>query len=100
LAISQPPAGGSKTGRGGAPSGVGGMDDDADQMALRVGDDVSPAAYDLLAGVESARTAAFAGFRRLTVDDAGGRAGLAPILARRHDQRVIDRLPARLVDAQ
>jgi len=76
------------------------MDDDADQMALRVGDDVSPAAYDLLAGVESARTAAFAGFRRLTVDDAGGRAGLAPILARRHDQRVIDRLPARLVDAQ
>jgi hypothetical protein len=49
------------------------MDDDADQMALRVGDDVSPAAYDLLAGVESARTAAFAGFRRLTVDDAGGR---------------------------
>jgi hypothetical protein len=54
------------------------MDDDADQMALRVGDDVSPAAFDLLGGIESARTAAFAGFRRLTVDDAGGRLASRP----------------------
>src|ERR1700678_2796997 len=77
---------------------VGGMDDDADEMALRVGDDVPLATHDLLAGVESARTAAFTGFRGLAVDHAGCRAGLAAILlSRRHDQGVIDRLPTSLV---
>src|ERR1700678_216255 len=77
---------------------VGGMDYDADEMALRVGDDVPLATHDLLAGVESARTAAFTGFRGLAVDHAGCRAGLAAILfSRRHDQGVIDRLPTSLV---
>ena len=68
--------------------------DDADEMALCVGDDVPLAAHDLLTGVESARTAASAGFRGLAVDHADRRTGLASILlSRRHDQGVIDRLP-------
>jgi hypothetical protein len=59
---------------------IGGMDLQADKVSLRVGDDVALAAFDLLAGVEPSRTAALGGLHGLTVDDAGGRAGLAPSL--------------------
>src|ERR1039458_1466386 len=50
------------------------MADLADEVALRVGDDMPLAALDLLAGVEPARPAAFRGLHRLAVDDARGRA--------------------------
>lgn len=47
---------------------VGGMHEEADQIALRVGDDVALASLDLLARIVAARPAAFRGFHRLAVD--------------------------------
>lgn len=44
---------------------VGGVNDDADQQAQRVDDDVPLAALDLLAGVEATNSAAFGGLHRL-----------------------------------
>ena len=67
---------------------VGLVHEQADQIAFGVGDDVALAALDLLARVKPAWTAAFRSLHRLAVDDAGGRARLAPgLLARRHHQR-------------
>lgn len=61
-------------------------------MALRVGYDVALAALGLLSGVVAARAAALRGLHRLAVDHARRRAGLASgLLARRHDQRMVDR---------
>ena len=50
---------------------VGGVNLQADQMALRVGDDVALAALDLLACIKAAWTAAFRGLHRLAVDHTG-----------------------------
>jgi hypothetical protein len=70
---------------------IGFMHNEADEVSLRVGDDVTLAAFDFLAGVEAARAAAFRGLHRLAVDDAGVRARFSSrLLARRHDQDVID----------
>jgi len=73
---------------------VGGMNDGGDQKALRVGQDVALASVDLLAGVEAAVSAAFRGLHALAVDHPGRRRRLPPGgLARRHQQRVVDRRP-------
>ena len=70
---------------------IGFMHDETDEVSLGVGDDMPLAALDFLSGVEATRTTAFRRFYRLTVDDAGGRACFSPrLLARRHDQKVID----------
>ena len=49
---------------------VGGVNDDADQQAQRVDDDVPLAALDLLACVEATNAAAFGGLHALAVNDA------------------------------
>ena len=70
----------------------------ADEMSGSVGDDVSFAPVDLFPRVVAAWTAAFRGFHRLAVDDAGARAGLPPgFLARRHHQRMVDPRPAAVI---
>ena len=58
------------------------MDDRADQQSAGVGEDVSLAALDLLAGVEAARTTRLGGFDRLAIDHPGRRARLAPATSR------------------
>ena len=56
------------------------------------------AALHFLAGVEAARAAGLGGLDRLAVDHPGTRAGLAAgRLAHRHQQEVVDRLPASVV---
>lgn len=63
-----------------------------DEIALRIGDDMTLAAINLLTSVRAARTAAFRGFHRLAVDYSRRRARLASsFFADRHHQRVIDR---------
>ena len=71
-----------------------------DEMAVSVGDDMALAAFDLLAGVEASRAAAFRGLHRLAVDHARRSARLSACLfARRHDQRMIGRpVPFHLLD--
>ena len=49
---------------------IGGVNDGPDEQSLRVGEDMTLAALDLLAGVEASRTAAFRRFHALTIDDA------------------------------
>ena len=67
------------------------MDDRADQQSAGVGEDVSLAALDLLAGVEAARTTRLGGFDRLAIDHPGRRARLAPShLARLHQQVMVN----------
>lgn len=61
---------------------IGAVDDEPDQEAERVGQDVPLAALDLLAGVEAADAAAFGGLDALAVDYAGARAGLRPSSSR------------------
>ena len=69
-------------------------DDQADQQAEGVGDDVTLATLDLFARVVAANTAAFRGLDALTIDDAGRRAGLpASGLARGGDKMMVDRHP-------
>jgi len=73
---------------------IGGMDDGADQKAFGVGEDMALPARDLLARVKAPDSAAFRGLHRLAVDDAGAWGSLPPdLLARRHQQRVVDRGP-------
>ena len=87
-------ASGSQQGRRGAVAvlNVGFVHDEPDQVALSVGDDVALAAFDFLSGVIAAWAAAFGGFQRLAVDDAGRRARLsAGRLARRHHEGVVER---------
>ena len=50
---------------------AGGMDDEADQQAEGVGDDVTLAPVDLFARIVAANTAVFRGLDALAVDDAG-----------------------------
>lgn len=52
------------------------MNIEADQMAKRVGDDMTFAIIDFLAGVKAVRATRFGGFHRLTVDHVGGWRGL------------------------
>ncbi len=67
---------------------VGLMHNQPDQIALRVGDDVAFAAFDLLSCVIAPRAAALRGFHRLAVNHSGRRARLsASRLARRHNER-------------
>src|SRR4249920_989960 len=74
------------------------MDDRADQQSAGVGEDVSLAAVDLLAGVEAARTTRLAGLDRLAIDHPGRGARLAPgHLARLHQQVVVDQFPPSIV---
>lgn len=70
---------------------VGGVNDDTDQQAQRVEDDVPLAAQDFLAGIKATNAAAFRGFHALPVDDAGGRARLSAFpFVRRHDQFIVN----------
>src|SRR5487761_1834087 len=72
---------------------IGGMNIEPDKVAKRIGDDVTLATVDLLAGIESARPAGPGGFDRLAINHAGGRGGFAAgLFARHHDQRVVDPL--------
>src|SRR4051812_12593908 len=50
------------------------------QLALRVGDDMALAPFNLLASIEAAGPAAFGRLHRLAVDHAGRRAGFPPSL--------------------
>src|SRR5665213_43926 len=77
---------------------VGGMNQQSDKIALRVGDDMALAPLDLLARIEAARTATFCGFHGLAVDHARRGAGFAPTpFARRHDKRVVDLEPGAIL---
>ncbi len=58
-------------GRAVAVLDIGAMDDQCDQKAQGVGDDMALAALDLLAGVKATDSAAFGGLDRLAVDRAG-----------------------------
>src|SRR5487761_491782 len=74
---------------------AGDVHDQADQMPRGVRHDVACAALDLLPRVVATRPTALRRLHGLTVDNAGGRARLAVcLLARCHDQCMIDDLPA------
>jgi hypothetical protein len=63
-----------------------------------IGQNVSLAAFDHLFSGIATRPSGFRGLHRLAVDDARGRAGLAPgRLAHRHQQYVVDRFPGSVV---
>jgi hypothetical protein len=65
--------------------------DGAEQIALRIDEDVTLAALDFLAGVEASRAARLRSFHRLAVDRPSARRRLTPdLFAQRHDQKVID----------
>ena len=57
---------------------IGGVHDGRDQQALRVGEDMTLAALDLFAGVESPWTSAFRRFHALAIDDSCTGRGLTP----------------------
>ncbi len=63
----------------GAPS-----DDEADQQAERVDEDIALASHDLLAGVKTAYSTAFGGLNRLAVKSATLGDASRPSLPRRH----------------
>src|SRR6185312_5310112 len=70
------------------------MDDHSERQADCVGENMSLAAFDLLASVITTWAASLGGFDRLTVDHAGGGAGLTVGgLAYVHQQHMVDGLP-------
>ena len=72
---------------------VGGMDDGGDEKACRVGQEVTLASLDLLAGTIPAGATRLGRLHRLAVDDAGRGARLARHhLASEHHQGVVDAL--------
>lgn len=77
---------------------VGGMDDQTDQQAKRVDDDMTLATHDLLAGIEAPYSAALRGPDRLAVNDAGCGAGLPAFpFACSHDECIADGVQQPLV---
>jgi choline dehydrogenase len=70
---------------------IGGVNDRSDQQALRVGDDMTLPALDLLAGVKAPWPAAFRGFHALTIDHArAGRSLSARRLTGHQQQGMVD----------
>ena len=70
---------------------VRGVDQDEQQKATGVGDDMPFAALHFLARVIARNPAALRGFDRLAVDDTGAGRGLpTSLLARRHHQQVVN----------
>jgi hypothetical protein len=61
---------------------IGGLDFSTDQQTQRVGDNLALAAFDLLAGIIAARTAALGGLDRLAVDDPADGLGSRPAASR------------------
>ena len=79
-------------GRAVAVLNVGSVDEDEQQKAAGIGDDMPLATLHFLACIIAGNAATFRGFDRLAVDDASCRTGFpASLLARRHHQQVIDR---------
>lgn len=73
---------------------IGGRDDEAEEHAGGIDDDMGFAAHGLLSGVIAANAACLSGLHRLAVDDARARLGLAPLaFAHSHGQMEPDRLP-------
>ena len=73
---------------------ISGVNDGANQQALRVGDDMAFAPLDLLARVEAPWAAAFRRFHALAVDHARAGGGFSThCLTGHQQQRVIDRFP-------
>ena len=73
---------------------IGGVHEDSEQPAFGIGDDVPFAAFHLLGHVKPTWAAAFRGLHALTVDDAGGRSGVAPDrFASQPHQIAIDPMP-------
>src|ERR1700676_1282027 len=65
-----------------------------DEVSRRIGNDVPLASLDLLASIIATGAATLRRFHGLAVNDACGRARFAPlVLARRDDERVVDRQP-------
>src|ERR1022692_1608995 len=74
------------------------MHDACDQKARGVSEKVPFASFDLLAGIEPARTPGLGGFDRLAVDHSCGGTCLPAIgLTRHHDKMVVDLLPGAVV---
>ena len=72
---------------------IAGMDDEAEEHADGIDEDMALAAHDLLSGVIAANPACFRCFHRLAIDHARTRLGLAPLeFARLHGQMEADRL--------
>ena len=70
---------------------IGSVNDRSDQQALRVGDDMTLPALDLLAGVKAPWPAAFRGFHALTIDHArAGRSLSARCLTGHQQQGMVD----------
>ena len=77
---------------------AGGMDDPSQRQARRIGEEMTLAPIDLLAGVEPAWAAGFRRLDALTVDDRRRRLDLAPgPLPRCHEQGGLDRRPDALL---
>lgn len=72
---------------------IGSVHEDGDQKAGSVGQDMTLAAFDLLARVISTRTAALGRFHALAIDDARPGRGFAPLdLSQVHDQQRVHHL--------
>jgi hypothetical protein len=72
---------------------IGGMDQDEDQLATSVSNDMPFAAFDLLACVIAANSSTFRGFDALAVDDTATGRGFATLdFAQVHNQHHVDRI--------
>src|SRR5262249_46452152 len=77
---------------------IGCVDQECEQQALRIGNDVALAPFDALEHVKTTRAAAFCGLRALGVTDAAGVNGSAPDpYSGALDEREIDLMPEPLV---
>src|SRR5450759_18817 len=74
------------------------MHNACNQKASGVGEKVPFASFDLLGGIEPARTSSLGGFTRLAVDHSCGGTCLSAVgLAHHHDKMVVDLLPGAVV---
>ncbi len=71
---------------------IGGMDQDEDQIAVGVSNDMPFAAFDLLARVIAANSATFRGFDALAVDDTATGRGFATLDGSVRNSCVVGRL--------